>query len=86
MQTRRFGRTNHHSTIATFGAAALWSATQPEADAMMEQIIAAGVNHTAGDRQVLPLILRACQHYRPMSPAEQESLIASAGQFEPLFV
>ncbi len=25
MQTRRFGRTNHHSTVAIFGAAALWT-------------------------------------------------------------
>lgn len=45
MQTRRFGRTNHWSTVAIFGAAALWTATQAEADAVMEQIIAAGVNH-----------------------------------------
>jgi aryl-alcohol dehydrogenase-like predicted oxidoreductase len=45
MQTRRFGRTNHASTVAIFGAAALWSATQAGADAVMEQIIAAGVNH-----------------------------------------
>lgn len=45
MQTRRFGRTNHHSTVAIFGAAALWNATQAEADAMVEQVIAAGVNH-----------------------------------------
>jgi len=45
MQTRRFGRTNHPSTVAIFGAAALWSATQAEADAIMEQVIAAGVNH-----------------------------------------
>jgi hypothetical protein len=45
MQTRRFGRTNHASTVAIFGAAALWSATQAEADTMMEQVIAAGVNH-----------------------------------------
>lgn len=45
MQARRFGRTNHASTVAIFGAAALWSATQAEADAIMEQVIAAGVNH-----------------------------------------
>jgi aryl-alcohol dehydrogenase-like predicted oxidoreductase len=45
MQTRRFGRTNHLSTVAIFGAAALWTATQAEADAVMEQVIAAGVNH-----------------------------------------
>ena len=48
MQTRRFGGTNHPSTVAIFGAAALWSATQAEADAIMEQVIAAGVNHISG--------------------------------------
>ena len=45
MQTRRFGRTGHMSTIAIFGAAAFWQITQAEADAVMERVIAAGVNH-----------------------------------------
>ena len=45
MQTRRFGRTGHMSTVAIFGAAALWDVDQAEADEVMEQVIAAGVNH-----------------------------------------
>jgi aryl-alcohol dehydrogenase-like predicted oxidoreductase len=45
METRRFGRTGHRSTVAIFGAFAVSQATQPEADAVMEQVIAAGVNH-----------------------------------------
>lgn len=45
MQTRRFGRTGHMSTVAIFGAAALWEVSQAEADAAMEKVIAAGVNH-----------------------------------------
>jgi aryl-alcohol dehydrogenase-like predicted oxidoreductase len=45
MQTRRFGRTGHQSTVAIFGAAAFSQVTQSEADAAMEQVIAAGVNH-----------------------------------------
>lgn len=45
METRRFGRTGHMSTVAIFGAAALWEVDQAEADAAMEQVIAAGVNH-----------------------------------------
>lgn len=45
METRRFGRTEHMSTVAIFGAAALWEVDQAEADAVMEQVIAAGVNH-----------------------------------------
>ena len=45
MKTRRFGRTGHASTVAIFGGAAFWEVTQAEADAKMEQVIAAGVNH-----------------------------------------
>lgn len=45
MEKRRFGRTNHMSTVAIFGGAALWDTTQERADAAMEQVIAAGVNH-----------------------------------------
>ena len=40
---------------------------------------------TVGDTRVLPLVLNACEHFSPLSPAEQEALIATAGQFEPLF-
>jgi len=45
METRRFGRTGHSSTVAIFGAAAFWQVDQAQADASMEQVIAAGVNH-----------------------------------------
>lgn len=45
MQTRRFGRTGHYSTVAIFGGAGLGRVTQDVADRAMEQIIAAGVNH-----------------------------------------
>jgi len=45
MEKRRFGRTGHVSTVAIFGTAAFWEITQAEADAVMEQVIAAGVNH-----------------------------------------
>ena len=41
---------------------------------------------TAGDVQILPLVLRACEDFTPLSQADQEALIATAGQFEPLFV
>jgi aryl-alcohol dehydrogenase-like predicted oxidoreductase len=41
---------------------------------------------TAGDTTVLPLILDACEHFTPMNKAEQEKLIASGEQFEPLFI
>jgi aryl-alcohol dehydrogenase-like predicted oxidoreductase len=45
METRRFGRTGHYSSIAIFGAFAVSQATQAEADGIMEKVIAAGVNH-----------------------------------------
>ncbi len=45
MQTRRFGRTNHMSTVIIFGAAALGKMTQKEADRAFEKMLAHGVNH-----------------------------------------
>jgi aryl-alcohol dehydrogenase-like predicted oxidoreductase len=43
--TRPFGRTGHQSTRLIFGAAALFDASQAEADAVLEQLLEAGVNH-----------------------------------------
>jgi len=45
LPTRRFGRTEHLSTVAIFGAAAFWEISQEQADRVMEHVIAAGVNH-----------------------------------------
>jgi aryl-alcohol dehydrogenase-like predicted oxidoreductase len=45
MQTRKFGRTGHMSTVAIFGGAAFWEISQMQADRVMELVIAAGVNH-----------------------------------------
>ncbi|HEY9529714.1 MAG TPA: aldo/keto reductase [Anaerolineales bacterium] len=45
METRRFGRMGHMSTVAIFGAAGLSEVSQEVADKAMEQIIEAGVNH-----------------------------------------
>lgn len=45
METRTFGRTGHKSTVAIFGGFALSQASQEQADATMEKVIAAGVNH-----------------------------------------
>ena len=45
MEKRRFGCTNHMSTVAIFGAAAFYQVTQTEADTAMERVIAAGINH-----------------------------------------
>jgi predicted aldo/keto reductase-like oxidoreductase len=45
METRRFGRTGHMSTVAIFGAAAFGKISQEDADKVMELVIEAGVNH-----------------------------------------
>jgi aryl-alcohol dehydrogenase-like predicted oxidoreductase len=45
MEKRRFGRTEHMSTVAILGAFAFSEATQDETDEAMEMIIEAGVNH-----------------------------------------
>ena len=45
METRRFGRTGHFSTVAILGGAAFGKVDQATTDATMERVIAAGVNH-----------------------------------------
>ena len=45
MQTRRFGRTGHMSTIIIFGAFAVGMLDQEEADDVMELLLDHGVNH-----------------------------------------
>jgi aryl-alcohol dehydrogenase-like predicted oxidoreductase len=43
--TLPFGRNGHASTRLLFGAAALWRASQAEADHALERLLEAGVNH-----------------------------------------
>ena len=45
MIKRRFGRTNHDSTIAIFGGAAFYETTQNKVDETMGLVIASGINH-----------------------------------------
>lgn len=45
METRRFGRTGHMSTVAILGGAAFSEISQENANKVMELIIEAGVNH-----------------------------------------
>ncbi len=45
METRRFGRTGHMSSVAIFGAAAFWEIEQAEADRVMQMLVSHGVNH-----------------------------------------
>lgn len=45
MQTRRFGKTGHRSTLAILGGFAFSQAKREETDALMKSVIQAGVNH-----------------------------------------
>jgi aryl-alcohol dehydrogenase-like predicted oxidoreductase len=45
IEKRPFGRTGHVSTRTIFGAAALWSVTQGEADRVLDLLLEYGVNH-----------------------------------------
>jgi aryl-alcohol dehydrogenase-like predicted oxidoreductase len=67
METRRFGRTGHMSTIAIFGAAAFWEISQTDADKVMEKIIEAGVNHI----DVAPSYGQAEERVGPWMPRER---------------
>lgn len=67
METRRFGRTGHMSTIAIFGAAAFWEISQADADKVMEQVIEAGINHI----DVAPSYGQAEQRVGPWMPRER---------------
>jgi predicted aldo/keto reductase-like oxidoreductase len=56
---------------------------QPAIDFVLSQDVTAIC--TVGDVTVLPLVLEACEKFTPMSKESQEALIASAGEYEPLF-
>lgn len=68
MQTRRFGRSGHLSTVAIFGAAAFWDVDQAQADATMRQVIDAGVNHI----DVAPSYGRAEERLGPWLARERD--------------
>jgi len=68
METRRFGRTDHMSTIAIFGGAAFWEISQEDADKVMEQVIEAGINHI----DIAPSYGQAEERVGPWMPRERE--------------
>lgn len=68
LETRRFGRTGHQSTVAIFGAFALSESDQAQADRTMEQVIEAGVNHI----DVAPTYGIAEQRLAPWMKRERE--------------
>jgi aryl-alcohol dehydrogenase-like predicted oxidoreductase len=45
MEKRRFGRTDHLSTVAIFGTAAFYEISQSHADEVMEYVLSTEINH-----------------------------------------
>jgi len=78
MQTRRFGRTGHQSTVAIFGTAAFWEINQAEADKTMELVIQAGVNHI----DVAPSYGQAEERLGPWLKREGERLFVGCKTME----
>jgi predicted aldo/keto reductase-like oxidoreductase len=68
MQTRRFGRTGHMSTVAIFGGAAFWEISQEQADESMRLVIERGVNHI----DVAPSYGQAEERIGPWMPRERQ--------------
>lgn len=68
MEKRRFGRSGHMSTVAIFGAAAFYEISQEDADRVMEQVIAAGINHI----DVAPSYGQAEERIGPWMKRERE--------------
>ncbi len=73
MQTRRLGRTGHHSTVAILGAAAFWDATPEQAAAGFELARSHGVNHL----DIAPAYGRAEDVIGPLIPAVRDELFVA---------
>lgn len=78
MQTRRFGRSGHLSTVAIFGAAAFWDVDQAQADATLRQVIDAGVNHI----DVAPSYGRAEERLGPWLARERDRFFVGCKTME----
>ncbi|HEY5250045.1 MAG TPA: aldo/keto reductase [Acidimicrobiales bacterium] len=70
METRRLGRTGHRSSLAVFGAAALWDADPETAARVFTEALEAGVNHV----DVAPRYGRAQELLGPLLPAVRDRI------------
>ena len=78
LQTRRFGRTEHMSTVAIFGAAAFWKISQEQADRVMELVISSGINHF----DVAPSYGQAEERLGPWMQRERERFFVGCKTME----
>jgi len=74
METRRLGRTEHHSSVAILGAAAFWDSDPRSSEEAFEQALAAGVNHL----DIAPQYGRAQELLGPFIPAVRDRLFVGA--------
>ena len=74
METRRLGRTDHHSSVAILGGAAFWTATTDEARPSFELALEQGVNHL----DIAPQYGAAQGAVGPLIPAVRERLFVAA--------
>ncbi len=70
METRRLGRTEHHSSVAILGAAAFWGSTPKDTEVAFNRAIEAGVNHL----DIAPQYGMAQQLVGPLVPAVRNRL------------
>jgi aryl-alcohol dehydrogenase-like predicted oxidoreductase len=73
METRRLGRTEHHSSLAVLGAAAFWDATPERAEQSFQRALFAGVNHL----DVAPQYGKAQALLGPLLPAVRNRLFVA---------
>ena len=70
MQTRRLGRTGHHSSLAVLGAAAWWDSSPEEVERSLALALERGVNHL----DIAPSYGRAEELVGPLIPAVRDQL------------
>lgn len=74
MEKRTLGRTGHHSTVVTFGTAALGRVTQDVADVAVELILEHGVNHI----DIAPTYGQAMERMAPWMPKIRDQVFLGA--------
>jgi len=73
METRRLGRTEHHSSVAILGGAVFFTATPESADTVFHDALARGVNHL----DIAPGYGKAERAVGPHIPAVRERLFVA---------
>ena len=74
MEKRRLGRTEHESTVVTFGTAGIGRVSQTVADRAVEQILEHGVNHI----DIAPSYGEAMERLAPWMPKLRDSVFLGA--------